>query len=588
MGFSHVVNSWTVIFPLAVLLYYFFRKRYETRTISSTLFWEQSMRETKASPFLKNLQQNALFYLQMAALLLLLFVLLGPFVKSEQAAGRQIIFVVDTSASMLAGEDGASIFDVNKQEMTQLAEDNKGNAITIITTGKEPELVLRDETNPEVIEASIGKLSVTYDHENMGRTLEFMKSVVADQSATVHIFTDYLDRSVFSDGNEAIDYYVHASEPNLANVSIDKFGAVKTADGTEAIVKLVNQSEQEMDGTIQITDALHGGKLGSKKFTLKSEGETLISFKDLPSQIALKAQLLVDDKYDVDNEAFILLGDEISDAMVDSQLHELIRKAFQAIGIDVTAGSINEMKQRQNTATILVSNETSFLQEGEQPILLIGRNDANAHPVSGILEDNGDVLFSIAPIHDVYVSSLYPPFEGMDTIASIGDEPFIQRSKRGDIVVLADVEMTDWPLHPSFPLFFWSVTESLRSGSSVGGTFSPSQRKAILSHADTKGIEIFNSEDEYESSFSSGTDFVAPQKPGIYKLIDNKRESLISVQLEQEEKKLGHGTSYKIGMESKGNEKEVGQKSIGWIFLLPILLLLVMEWEVQRRRGYSN
>ena len=70
MGISNWMNVWTAIFPIAVLLYYFFRKKYETITISSTLYWEQSMRETKVSPYLKNLQRNALFYLQMAALLL--------------------------------------------------------------------------------------------------------------------------------------------------------------------------------------------------------------------------------------------------------------------------------------------------------------------------------------------------------------------------------------------------------------------------------------------------------------------------------------------------------------------------------------
>ena len=110
MGFDKLVNGWTAIFPLAVLLYYFFRKRYETTTISSTLFWEQSMRETKVSPYLKNLQRNALFYLQMAALLLLVFILLGPYLNKEQAVGGHTILIVDTSASMLAGKKDTTLF----------------------------------------------------------------------------------------------------------------------------------------------------------------------------------------------------------------------------------------------------------------------------------------------------------------------------------------------------------------------------------------------------------------------------------------------------------------------------------------------
>jgi len=49
--------------------------------ISSTMFWETVMKETKVSPYLQNLQRNALFYLQMLALILLMFALLQPLPK---------------------------------------------------------------------------------------------------------------------------------------------------------------------------------------------------------------------------------------------------------------------------------------------------------------------------------------------------------------------------------------------------------------------------------------------------------------------------------------------------------------------------
>ena len=138
MGFNHIVNSWTAIFPLVVLLYYFFRKKYEVTTISSTLFWRQSMRETKVSPYLKNLQRNALFYLQMAALLLLVFILLGPFLPKEQAIGGHTILIVDTSASMLAGKEQTTLFARQQAAMKELVASRSGEPITIVTTGKEP------------------------------------------------------------------------------------------------------------------------------------------------------------------------------------------------------------------------------------------------------------------------------------------------------------------------------------------------------------------------------------------------------------------------------------------------------------------
>ena len=65
LGFNQLPFLWTAIFPIAVLLYYFFRKKYSKQSVSSTLFWEEVMKETKASPYLQHLQRNALFYLQM-------------------------------------------------------------------------------------------------------------------------------------------------------------------------------------------------------------------------------------------------------------------------------------------------------------------------------------------------------------------------------------------------------------------------------------------------------------------------------------------------------------------------------------------
>ncbi|UZN00942.1 hypothetical protein OL548_10950 [Lysinibacillus sp. MHQ-1] len=42
------------------------------------------MQETRVSPYLKHLQKNALLYLQLLALLLLVLALMNPYVKKNQ------------------------------------------------------------------------------------------------------------------------------------------------------------------------------------------------------------------------------------------------------------------------------------------------------------------------------------------------------------------------------------------------------------------------------------------------------------------------------------------------------------------------
>ncbi|WP_060209647.1 vWA domain-containing protein [Sporosarcina koreensis] len=588
MGFDQLSNVWTAVFPLAVLLYYFFRKKYVTTTISSTLFWEQSMRETKVSPYLKNLQRNALFYLQMAALLLLLFILLRPFLPKDTVADGHTVFIVDTSASMSANDGDLSLLEKSKVKMRAITEEHAGESISIITTGKEPVLLLREETDERLVLAAIDKLELNYEHEHLGRSLDFVRSIASQAGADVHIFTDYLDRSLFMESESGITWTVHNNERPLDNVAIGKFGAIHTADGTEAIVKLTNQTHSAQTGKVIVSNGLNGEKLAEQEFSVDEETDALLSFKGLPELPAFHVRMEVQDDYETDNDAFIVIGNESTEVIVDNQLHELVKKAFEAIGLTVSSGSINEMTSAKDHSMI-VTNETSFLEEGTEPILLIGRNDSTTEPVAGVVESSNDALFTIASIDDVYVSALYPPFEGFTTLASVDGKPFIQRSPRGDIIILTDVGLTDWPLHPSFPLFFWSSMEVLRSGNDIAGTFTPNERKALLTGSGDEGIEIFTVDDKYIASYQAGGNFVAPSKPGIYKLMDSGTERYLSVQLEPNEKSVAYGSSYILGSDpASETEKEEGKRMIGWLFLLPVLLLLLVEWEVQRRRGYPN
>lgn len=586
MGFDKLVNGWTVVFPLAVLLYYFFRKRYETTTISSTLFWEQSMRETRVSPYLKNLQRNALFYLQMAALLLIVFILLGPYLTKEEAVGGHTILIVDTSATMLASNEGTSLFARNQEAMKELVASRPGEPITIMTTGKEPIVVIREETDGEAIMTAIDKLTVTYEHEYMERAIEFAKSITTT-GAAIHIYTDSLDQATFSEGESAIAWTIHGDENPKINVSIDKFGAVKTPEGTEAIIRITNDSDDTQIGAVHIKDLLTGNLLIAETFSIEGEEEVLLSFKELPESKLLRAEIVVEDDYEVDNTAYILLGNETGEAVVDGHLHELVKRAFEAVGLTVTTGSTTEMLAAQEES-IIVTNDVSFLKKGTKPVIIVGRNDKSTEPVAGAVQNTSDPLFTVANISDVYVSALYPSFKSYTTIATVGDKPFIQKSKRGDIVILADIELTDWPLHPSFPLFVWSTVELLRSETDSLGLFVPNERKAVLSGRTENGLEIYTIDDEYVTTITDGSSFIAPTRPGIYKALDGGVEKMFAVQLEKSEKELVQGSSYQIGHAENVKGNEEGKNRIGWLFLVPLLLLLLIEWEVQRRRGYPN
>ncbi|CAM5713024.1 hypothetical protein LSPH24S_05750 [Lysinibacillus sphaericus] len=151
----------------------FFRKKFTVNS-ASTLFWSEIMQETRVSPYLKHLQKNALLYLQLLALLLLVLTLINPDMKKSTIVGAQTIFIVDTSATMLAGKE-QSTFDAHKKEMQSLVEQLDGRSVTLITTGNAPQAVLQQETNVKTIEKTIQDLHVTYETAQIIKRLMWHK-----------------------------------------------------------------------------------------------------------------------------------------------------------------------------------------------------------------------------------------------------------------------------------------------------------------------------------------------------------------------------------------------------------------------------
>ncbi|TWT28042.1 VWA domain-containing protein [Planomicrobium sp. CPCC 101110] len=572
MSFSEWGYLWAAVMPLAVLLYYFFRKKYKDQHVSSTLHWRELMKEIHASPYLKKLQHHILLYLQLAALLICLFALLGPRLDSETLEGNEFIFVVDTSATMLAGEPAA--FSRQQELMKNLITQTGGKPVTIVTTGARPEVVMRKERDSDRLEKAIDQLEVAYENAEIEQTLLFAETLVEDASTVIHVFTDSLDRSLLAHKIDQV-YEVHAIGQPLRNVSIRQFGLSETEEGMRAIVQIVNETSEAVSGKLILTGE---GMEKTADIQLSSKEELLVPFEQLPDQPIWQAELQIGDDYSADNSMVAAVNETSNSVVVDSSLHELVGTGFQSLKVEVNLMEPGQLAQA--AAVPLVTNQTDLL-EADMPLLLIGRADEKTHPVAGPIETVPHALFTYASLEDVYVSEIYPPFEGYETIATIGEEPLIQISPDGDVAVLTDIQLTDWPLHPSFPLFLWSTIGELSGTDTLLGFFQPNEQRAVALASKSGEWEVYK-DGEYLQSYMEGQGpFTAPRQPGVYEIVGDGRTLKMIVQLSNEEKTMAEGTSYKIGRaEATGGTVEFS--IVPWL-IFAVLFLLVAEWEVYRR-----
>lgn len=584
MGFSNFIFLWTLIFPLIVLLYYFFRKKYQNQPVSSTLFWSEIMQETKVSPYLKHLQKNLLLYLQLLTLILLVLALMNPFVKTTEMAGEQAILIVDTSATMLAGEE-TTTFDDHKEQMMSLVSSIGGRRpVTIITTGDEPQIIVRQETNQSIVEKAINQLTVTYEEEQLPKAIDVAQAFIGDTPTSIYLYTDSVERGELPMENDHVKWIVKAAESNLKNVAITRFAATGTKENAQALVQIHNQTSEEQQVKLSITNE-SGEVVFEELLVISAEDEITKTIEKIKASKFLTVQIQVEDNYEVDNSFVTVLGQNTSSIVVDQQMHQLVQKGFQVLNHEVKIVPSDQLMNLSGNA-IIVTRQTELLEKANSPIVLFGRNDQTSEEVNSLVDVSEDPLFAFSPLEDVYVSSVYPAFENYETIATVGEKPFIQRSPRGDIVVLSDIQATDWPLHPSFPLFLWSLQNELVEGTTSLGTFSPNEHRTVS--LTTGDWSIYSANNEYVSTFEKPSDFRAPAEPGIYTVRSNNEEKQLVVQLSGQERILKEGKSFELGMvQNNGPEETTKRPLLIWL-LIPVLMLLLIEWEVQRRRGFTN
>jgi hypothetical protein len=581
MGFMQIANSWMIVFPFIVLLYYFFRKKYTKKVVSSTLFWKEAMHETKASPYIKQLQKNILLFLQLAALLLFMLALMNPYIVTEELKGQQVIFVVDTSATMLAGKD-EPLFEQHKQQLKRLIEQADGMPMTLITSGSQPQIVVRQEESSRAVIQKLNAVDITYEAAQLPKSIDVVQSFIGQTPTSVYVFTDALEKAALPVDSEFVEWHVYGQTDKLNNVALTKFAAMQQDDFVTALVQITNEMDEAQELKLTITNAQ--GTLKEEVLVIEPNTTSSHVIADLAPSEALTAVIDLDDDYETDNTWSTLLQASSMEVRLDPAMHALVQKGFASVYDQVIFYNEEELATT-DTDGLIVSNQVAYLEK-KQPLLLIGRDDVEGKDVQQFAQSSNHPLFNFSALEEIYVQTLYPPFENFETIATVDEEPFIQLSHKGDIVVLADIEETDWPLHPSFPLFLWSAIQQLGSHSQHLGTFNPLQSASIV--IPQKDWSIFDADGTFLQTISNGKQFVAPSKPGFYEMTAGEESRYFTVELGLEERSIKQGETYQLGSIAGTSQLEDGHDSLMLWLVVLVIILLFIEWEVQRRSGFTN
>jgi hypothetical protein len=255
--------------PLIVAMY-LLKLRREDRRVSSTFLWRRMVRDVEANAPWQKLRRNWLLLLQLVLLLLLLLALARPFFFTEGIAGRNLILVIDRSASMGAIDAAATRLDAAKRQAIQLVDQlPDGGRATVIAAGGQMEVLAASTTDRRQVNDAV-------------RAIELRSGGGSDLSQALALAAALSSReaesevAIISDGNVALP-------PDLQVPATVRYFPIGAGDGNVAVSAIALQPNRTGQ-TLFVQAANYGTTPTRRRVDLYLDGSLFNAYDlDLPA-----------------------------------------------------------------------------------------------------------------------------------------------------------------------------------------------------------------------------------------------------------------------------------------------------------------
>jgi hypothetical protein len=312
MGFLNLLAFGYLSLIGLVVYLYIFNKKKNIVHVSSLIPWDILKEDTVRSKVFK---VDMLFVLQTLLILLLVFFLAKPYLKSSiiNISGKNIVLVVDSSASMQTVEGDETRFDMARfQALKMIGKLGQSDKMMVISSNYSSRVVSDFTDDKTRLNKTINDLMPTDTGTNLDEGVSlgvsFLKNsergemyVLTDRSASSINFTN------LKSGN--IKFITFGEESaNVAITSLDVYQDMfKDYTEREAYATIENYSNDIK--TVRLNVFLNDEIIMDEEFELAGNEQKTLSVMNLNAPGILKASIQTDDFLLVDNTAYAIINE---------------------------------------------------------------------------------------------------------------------------------------------------------------------------------------------------------------------------------------------------------------------------------------
>jgi Ca-activated chloride channel family protein len=608
-----------IVGPIIVAMY-LLKLRREERRVSSTFLWQRIVRDVEANTPWQKLRRNLLMLLQLLLLLLLALALARPFFRTTGIAGRNLIVIVDRSASMEATDVAPTRLDAAKRQAIALIDQlPDGGRATVIAAGGQMEVPVAATTDRRQLRDAIGGIAARNGGGSDLAQALTLAAALSSREADSEV-------AIISDGNVKIPPEIKMPATvryfpigqRRENVAISAIALQPSAAGQTLFAQATNYgasaAQRRMD--IYLDDQL----FNAYNLALDPGREQSIVV-EVPAQVRKAEARLVDesktDALPADDHGWAVstVGEGTNVRLISGG------NRFLEVGLSL----LPSVK-----TTLVPTSTAAFTQTAAQVPLTIldGVVPATLPPGN---------LFFIAPPRSTEYFSITGQIDFPALRPAPGDEPLLKDVKLSDvsvlkanklvagswarvvvdgdggpmllagekdgrrIVVLAfDLHNSDLPVQVAFPLLLSNVVGYLAPGSGAeAAQLAPGQPLAFQVDPSITTVRVTRPDGQVVPLEIKGGQAIYADTDalGAYVVEQLQGEKLVARQryavnlFSADESKIAPQAELKIqqtsGLQQATTSERVGRQEF-WRWLAALaLIVLVIEWLVYQRNGIA-